>query len=99
MAKMEYLNVSMNECDRNIIERNGYYKEYYTICMLKLQSMELAKFYDDVSVFDILVGSDSLVSQYARNENLVTALEKAAALDVKSLVYSNFFRIFGSFQV
>lgn len=79
VAKMVYLDLPINECDRQIIETdclNTDHSYYYKMCMRELEGMKETKFYNNMSVFDILMGSDKVVADYARNNELVEALEK-----------------------
>lgn len=75
IVRMEYLNLPTNECDREIIEGNDYYREYSKICLQEFQDMKLAKFYNNVSIHDIFMGSEIVISNYAKNEDLIKALE------------------------
>lgn len=76
MAKMECLHVAIYDEDRQLIRNNTGYHEYYNKCMQELGQMEVTKFYNDLSVFSMLVKSNKVIGSYARNEELVTAFEK-----------------------
>lgn len=76
MAKMVHLNQSLDECNRRTIEDHFCYREFYIISMKELQDMKEAKFYNNVSVFDIFMARDKIVAGYVRNDELVEALEK-----------------------
>lgn len=77
MAKMEYLNLgTINQMDGQIIENRDDFRELYKGCLQELQDMKVAKFYNDVSVHDIFLGSKKVISRYAKNDELVAALER-----------------------
>lgn len=92
MAKMVHLDLSINECDRQIIEGRHFYKEYYDRCLQELQDMKAAKFYHDVSVHEItFIENVKAISGYARNEELVEALERGAC-ENRFPIYFNHFK-------
>lgn len=74
-AKMVYMNLGINEDDRRTIENHDLYRGYYEFCTEELEKMKEAKFYNDVSVVSVLMETDRIISRYARNEELVRALE------------------------
>lgn len=76
MARMRYLNLEINDRDRQTIENDDCYREYYQMCLKELENMEETKFYRNVSIFSIFVGSLKVISGYARNEELVRAFGK-----------------------
>lgn len=76
MAKMVYLSSSINEEDREMIEKNVFYRKYYKKCLFELESMKKVKFYNDVSIFDIFTESEKVIAGYARNYELVNAFER-----------------------
>lgn len=76
MAKMQHMKLSINEIDREIIENKSHYKRFYQQCLRELESMRQTKFYNNVSVLNILLESENVVSCYARNEELKRALEE-----------------------
>lgn len=75
MAKLEYLNLSVKESLRQIIQSKDCYKGYYQACLQELDNMKATKVYDNVSILNILMDSNNLISRYARNTMLVKALE------------------------
>lgn len=77
MAKLEFLGLSVNKYHRQIIDSIGRcFKEYYMTCLQELESMAATRFYNNVSILDILIGSYKELSGYARNEELVNALDE-----------------------
>lgn len=76
MAKLEFLNAGIEEDHRRLIENEDCYREYYRACVRERERMVATKFYDNVSVFDILTNSDQVLSGYARNEELVAVLKE-----------------------
>lgn len=76
VAKLEYSTASINGDLRHIIENENCYRRYYETCCQELESLEAEKFYERVSVFDILMDSGKVLSLYAKNEELVEALEE-----------------------
>lgn len=78
MAKMEYANPrSVDVGALRAIELHKYYKTYYDGCLQEIQGMKEVQFYNNVTVFNVLMGSDKVISGFARNEELVEALEKS----------------------
>lgn len=75
MVEMVFLNISMNEVEERLIEKNPTYKKYYETCLQEFQNMTETKFYNNVSVFKIFTGSKKEIGSFARNEDLVRALE------------------------
>lgn len=78
LAKLKHQNLSINECDREIMESDDRCKDYYEKCSQEFRDMKEAKFYNDLSVFDICMGSEKVTFGYAKNEELVEELEKGA---------------------
>lgn len=77
MARLECLGSScIHEGHRQIIENEDCYRGYYRTCLQELKNMKVTKFHNNVSVFSILMDSEKMLFAYARNENLVRALEK-----------------------
>lgn len=76
MAKLECLNWGITQDHRNIIENRDCYKGYYETCLQELIKMKTTKFYHNVSIFNILMGSDQVLSGLARNDELVKTLEE-----------------------
>lgn len=74
IEKLQYLNLSVKENLRHVIENEACYREYYRNCLRELKTMKSMKLYDNVSVFNILVDSDQVLSRYARNKGLLKAL-------------------------
>lgn len=77
IARMEYTNRSITEEDRRTIQGNDFYKKYYQASLEEFEKMKEKKFYNHVSVFSVLMDSDKIVAGYARNEELVRALEES----------------------
>lgn len=79
MAAMELLDLRINDYDRGLIENRNVYKEYYDeqrkACLEEFEGMKHAKFYHNVTVFRIFMGSNREVCGFARNEELIQALE------------------------
>lgn len=73
MAKMRYLNLEIDECDRQTIENEDCYKNYYQRCLQELEDMQATKFYGNLTIFNIFVGRRQVISGYARNQDLVQA--------------------------
>lgn len=88
IVKLIYLNWSVNEKDREMVENEKCYREYYQKCISELENMEKVKFYNTVSIFDVLIHSEKGISGYARNHELINALEEG---DYEStfLIYFN----------
>lgn len=59
-----------------IIDNKNCYKKHYQQCFEELQFMKTTKVYNNVSIFNIVMGSEKKISGYARNEELIEALEK-----------------------
>lgn len=76
MAKLEHLNLGINEEDRRTIDNDAVYKEHYQVCLREFGTMKRDKFYGNVSIFSILMDSERVISGFARNEELVRALEE-----------------------
>lgn len=74
MAKMSSLNLNINENDRGIIDNHDVYRTYYRQCLQELQDLKVTGFYNNVSIYDVFMESKRVVSRYARNEELATAL-------------------------
>lgn len=74
VAKMEYMNLSIDEADRQIVENTEIYKGYYELCVRELEMMKEIQICGDVSVFNILMDSDESICAYVENEELVEAL-------------------------
>lgn len=65
VVKMEYMNLSISEDDRRIIEYNICYKGYYEFCKEELEKMKETKIYNGVSIFNILMGDTNFISRCA----------------------------------
>lgn len=76
LAKRTYQNLSINAAVLQLIENSIVFKSYYRDCLQELKNMNDTEVYGTVSVFNILMGSRSKISGYARNKELVTALEE-----------------------
>lgn len=94
MAEMEILSLSIYKDDWRLIESSeeyrSHYDEYREVCLRELQSMKDTKFYEHVSVYKIFVGSKKELRGYARNEDLVSALD-ARVYENKFPIYFTFF--------
>lgn len=86
MAKRRYQNLHINEDDRHTIETKDCYRDHYKACLQELESMENTKFYNNVSVLNVLLESQKVISGYTRNAELVEALEEIG--------YANLFPIY-----
>lgn len=75
VVKMQHLNLNISEEDRQLIKNADCYKLLYQQCLKEFERMKETKFYNNVSIFTILMGSDKVISGFARNEELVQALE------------------------
>lgn len=77
MVQMEYQNLDIDEEDQHTIERHTYYKTFYERCVQEIEDMKKAKFYNNVTIFHIFMNmkNKKVVSGYARNEELVRALD------------------------
>lgn len=75
IAKMKYLGMNLNETEQEIANQvcNG---AYYQEGLLELKELQKIKFYYNVSLFDLLIESKTIISGYARNTELVEALKK-----------------------
>lgn len=88
VAKMQHQYLPINEDDRQLIENKDCYKIYYNMCLRELETMRKEKFYNNVSVFTILMERKSTISGYDRNEELIIALEKQnSKYDTKFRIY------------
>lgn len=77
MARMQYFDQSTAGVDRQLIRNNKYFHEYYQRCLREVERMKGTEFHDNVSAFSFLMASEDMISAYARNEELVDALEEA----------------------
>lgn len=77
VALMRFQNIAVNEGNRKMIKNDPEYKHDYERCTRELKNMAEDKFYYNLSVFDILTGPKNVLSGYARNEELVKALEES----------------------
>lgn len=76
VARIHSFRLNVCEKDQQIIEKEACYKTYYEQCLQEFERMKETKFYNDMSVFTVFMGSDKVVSGYSRNEELLQALEK-----------------------
>lgn len=81
IAQLECLNLSIDEGDKQIIQSSDDYSKYYETCLQEFEATKGARFYDDVTVFSILMGDEKMVSGFARNEELVKAFEETVCDD------------------
>lgn len=63
MARMKYFNTEISEYDQKTIETKECYRGYYERCLQELESMKEAKFYSNVSIFNILMKSQKVISR------------------------------------
>lgn len=70
------MDLQINEYDRQTIENENCYREYYRRCLHELEDMKEMKLYNNVSIFDIFMKSPQVISRYARNEELVRAFQE-----------------------
>lgn len=75
VAKMEHLDLDIHEDVRRTIQGSEVYSLYYRRCFLELETMKRRKLYNNVSIFQILMGSEKMITGYARHEEVVGALE------------------------
>lgn len=76
IAKLTYQHRNIDaDAVRKIIEDIDGYTEFYEECSQEIRDMKEARFYDNVSVFDIFMKSYKVISGYSRNEQLVQTLE------------------------
>lgn len=73
MAKLELLNPTIHEDCRRIIEDNDCFRWYYQHCLQELETTKAVKLCNNVSVFNIFMGSVDVFSGFARNTGLVKA--------------------------
>lgn len=71
MAKMKFLNLNMDAHDLPTIEN----QEYYNRCLQEIATMRGTKFYNELPLSHILLKSKQVISGYARNEEILKALE------------------------
>lgn len=75
VAKIKF-NFKVSEEDQLTIENKDCYREYYQSCLREIKMMGEARFYNNVTIFSIFMASEKLISGYARNEELIQALEE-----------------------
>lgn len=76
IAKMDYLHLNIRKDDRALIETNDSLNAYFCTCSQELVKMNDTKFYNSVSILNILSENIKIISGYAKNEELLKALEK-----------------------
>lgn len=77
MAKLEYMNLEIHDEDRLLlIELSDGPRKYYKQCVEELDQMNLTKFYHNVSISSIFAKRRKIIAGYARNQDLVKALEE-----------------------
>lgn len=76
VTKMEFWGIRMNQDDYSAIENDTWCNQYYQLCERELKRMEADRFYNNVSVLNILIGSDRVIFGYARNKELVEVLRR-----------------------
>lgn len=79
MAELELLGSSINDDDRELIENSHVYKRYFNehreACMQEFQTMKDTKIYDNIPLYTIFMGGRQKMCGYARNKELIEALE------------------------
>lgn len=76
LAKELYISRLEIHCeDREIIQGNDGYKNYYEMCWRELESMTVTKFYGNVSVFSLCKKNAKSVTVIADNRESVEAIE------------------------
>lgn len=75
MAKIEHLNLNITEDDRQRIESKYCYREHYRKCLQEIERMKETRFYENVAVLSILTKSKKEISRFAKNPELIKALE------------------------
>lgn len=88
MAKMQQLNSDITQENRQLLDGDEFYTGYYNACLKELTQMRQATFYNNVSAFNVLLGSKKVISGYARNEELVKSFE-GASFDTQFPIYSS----------
>lgn len=77
VKRQYYMDLTINEYHRQTIERTDFYREYHDKCVREFEGMKATKFYDDMSILQVLMlAPGKVMSRYARNEELATALEE-----------------------
>lgn len=71
MVKMEYLHLNISEDDRRTIENKDCYRDFYKCCLQEFDKIKEAKFYNNVSLFNIAMKVGKMFSGYARNDELL----------------------------
>lgn len=74
-AAIMNLNSDLTQDDLRAIEKSVSYNECYQQCLQELERMSKIKFYNNVSILNVLTES-KVISRYARNGDLLRALEK-----------------------
>lgn len=88
MARMRYKNLTISQDDRQMIENDHHYRTYYQRCSQEFEIMKETRVYNNVSAFSIFMGSQKVISGYARCEELVRALEKNDYHDVFPIYFA-----------
>lgn len=73
---MEYANSGIDADDLNLIDTLVCYREYYQTCAQEFKSMKEIKFHNNVTIYSIFINRENVISGYAKNEELVKALEE-----------------------
>lgn len=76
VARLQCLNLNVCQTVLKAVETSNFYNGFYQQCLLELEQAEGTKFYNNVSIFNILMSSDKVISGYARNQELVQALQE-----------------------
>lgn len=75
VATMQSLSLTIDADDQQLINNKKCYRDYYQRCLQELENMKETKFYNNLSLFNILTESKKVIAAYARNQELVDALE------------------------
>lgn len=76
LVKMEHLNFNIEVDDWQLIVSDYYLNEHYQVCTLELQRMKDTILYENISLFNLLMGSEKIISKYVGDKKLARALYK-----------------------
>lgn len=74
VAKMQYLNLTIEEADRRMIEDKDCYRTYHQRCVQELERMKETTFYKDLTILNVLLESEKVISEYAGDQELLKVL-------------------------
>lgn len=77
LARMEYLDLIINEDDRHTIESNECHAKHYQLCKEELEKMRETRFYNNVSVFNLFIENGKVIAGFAWNPELAKALTES----------------------